>query len=441
MEENKVIVSNDTTVHIFKSDLHISKNNFDSKTQTIIFENNVDVDKIGWSISELPNLSKIVFTSQFQFDCFKQRYSDIKPFVSVPIIVCFEENKFVLSSFYDDNCRLNVWNEFSYILNNKNEIIIVKYDGKSSELEIPKLINGKKVIGIEAGTFKENDTIKRLMIDGIEIFDGDNYLGGAFEQSNICFASIKNINRIGRKTFYRSTIKELHLENIEFISNESFKECCKLEFITLSNSKNEIKTLIGKSTFYECNNLKEFNGLNNNNVCFIENYSFYNCFELQIGNLFEFCQNYEFDLNNIDDVDKNTEINIHKYFHCLNHIFGFEFHNNLAEDNQIINCSKTEYEHLKNELIKIEKNEENGKYNFDEELIHIEEENVDERFKRIYNKTEKEIKTIFEFDFSNIPNKAILSKISDKCVENVIIELKTYDENFPLPSLISMFSR
>ena len=53
---------------------------------------------------------------------------------------------------------------FEYV-ENSNDIEIIKYKGKESFVEIPSIINGKKVTSLSTNTFNENfESIKELKL-------------------------------------------------------------------------------------------------------------------------------------------------------------------------------------------------------------------------------------------------------------------------------------
>ena len=72
------------------------------------------------------------------------------------LLICFAQNLFAQEIFtYDD---------FSYTINENNEITITKYNGYSSSVNIPSVIEGKIVTTIGEEAFYDCDSLTSITI-------------------------------------------------------------------------------------------------------------------------------------------------------------------------------------------------------------------------------------------------------------------------------------
>ncbi len=110
---------------------------------------------------------------------------------------------------------------------------VTGFDGIKEDLEIPSTLDGRKVVGISNGAFKDNDTIKSITIPDTVKTIGNN----AFEN---CF----NITRL-----------EIPV-NVQVIGNEAFKGCDGLLELVIASGENATSLSIGEFAFSCCTEIK-----------------------------------------------------------------------------------------------------------------------------------------------------------------------------------------
>lgn len=140
---------------------------------------------------------------------------------------------------------------YSPYQNSEDEIVINSYTGNPVDLEIPKEIDGLKVVAIGNSAFAENIDLKKVHIpSSVKIID--NYaFAGCTSLKSVKIDS--GLTTIGYRAFYKCTyLNKVELPNtLEKIDDEAFRECERLKKLTIPKSCNDL----GNETFRACMSL------------------------------------------------------------------------------------------------------------------------------------------------------------------------------------------
>lgn len=151
------------------------------------------------------------------------------------------------------SCALQEENpdNFSYSVNADNSAVINGYIGKRQEIVIPAIIDGHKVVGVDAGAFDENEKITRVVLPVYLESIGDAAFYGCVNLAEVEFPA--SLRTIGSQSFYRcDALTEVTLpEGLESIGGNAFWFCDALTSVYLPDSLTEI----GGAAFASCKNL------------------------------------------------------------------------------------------------------------------------------------------------------------------------------------------
>lgn len=114
----------------------------------------------------------------------------------------------------------------------KGKATVTKYSGTDKELEIPDKIDGKRVVGIGAGAFKDNKTLNTVIIKST---------AADFSLASEAFYNVSNLNEI--------TLPD----GLKAIPDHAFSGCTSLTTVTMGNNV----ASIGSYAFSECTRLQK----------------------------------------------------------------------------------------------------------------------------------------------------------------------------------------
>lgn len=146
-----------------------------------------------------------------------------------------------------------VYGDFSYIVDDKNEVIIMGYKGTNTSVTIPQTIGGKTVTEIGKCAFEENmDIVNVKLPDTITKIDYKAF-SRCKNLETINFPdSLKTIGEYAFTTCH--SLKEIELGNqIEKIGTCAFQLCISLSEITVPGT---VKTVVNHA-FHGCHNVNE----------------------------------------------------------------------------------------------------------------------------------------------------------------------------------------
>lgn len=210
--------------------------------------------------------------------------------------VVFAKENVELPEFYESS-------GFRYYLNDKSEAVIVRYIGTESDITVPEILDGYKVVALgdfsfSASYYNENDEHKMTLIRSISLPETITKIGiGAFaENYNLISVNIPSgITEIPQECFYNCLeLKNIILpDSVEKIGSGSFNFCWNLESISMPSKIKEIKSY----TFYHCSDLVSID---------------LTCVEKIGDSAFYMCSS----LTDVVVSEKLTEIGIYAFFHC-----------------------------------------------------------------------------------------------------------------------------
>lgn len=173
--------------------------------------------------------------------------------------------------------------EYEFIDKKKEKVIITGYTGSYTNILIPSNIEGYEVVGIENGAFKNNDKIKKVRIEGVDI--GEDAFKGC------------------------SNLTEVEIDSVALISENAFYNCKKLNKLTITSTHNDnlvdeeepVILSIDRNAFANCTALTtvkidQLTSYENNSRIFENDYS--------ISELY--LKNFAYDLG--DDVAQETRL-------------------------------------------------------------------------------------------------------------------------------------
>lgn len=140
---------------------------------------------------------------------------------------------------------------FSYSVNPDNSAVINGYIGTRREVVIPAIIDGHKVVGVDAGAFDGNEELTRVVLPEYLMEIGDDAFAGCTKLASVEFPS--SLRTIGSRSFHGcESLTEVVLpEGLESIGGNGFWYCKGLVSISLPDSLREI----GGAAFASCESL------------------------------------------------------------------------------------------------------------------------------------------------------------------------------------------
>ena len=171
--------------------------------------------------------------------------------------------------------------ELSPVSDNGYEII--KYFGfDEPNMEIPSVIDGKKIAGIGNGAFGATTFLKNVKLcDGIEYID-TNAFYNCEELEGVDLPL--SLNKIGEYAFAKSGIKAIEIpDTVSVIGKECFANCENLVYAKLPAPMD----IIPESCFSECENLKKV--IMPEAVAVIKHGAFISCDKLKLDKVPETC--------------------------------------------------------------------------------------------------------------------------------------------------------
>ena len=186
---------------------------------------------------------------------------------------------------------------YTYTLNSKSEATITKYTGNDGIIEIPKLLNGHKVVAIGAQAFMNCTSLTKVSIpDSITTIDymafcgctnlEEIYFDGASEIKELPFEVFYNcqklatinipasVETIALQSFMSTGFTNIVLpEGVKIISHQAFAKCTSLKSITIPSTiveswtrkVNQVDTSVkgvDSGAFWDCDALTDvyYNG-------------------------------------------------------------------------------------------------------------------------------------------------------------------------------------
>ena len=154
------------------------------------------------------------------------------------------------------------YGDFSYTINENNEITITSYRGSLSSLDIPSVIDGKTVTTIGEEAFYFCDSLTSITIPNSVTTIGDEAFPNCESLTNIEISEKNKTFAVIDNILYDKKEKMLHTcfskktnvvipNGILKINNSAFSSCESLTSITIPNSV----TTIGYSNFSNCKSL------------------------------------------------------------------------------------------------------------------------------------------------------------------------------------------
>ena len=108
------------------------------------------------------------------------------------LLIFFAQNLFAQETF--------TYGDFSYTINENNEITITKYNGYSSSVDIPSVIDGKIVTTIGSKAFRYCDSLTNITIPNSVTTIGDGAFFGCYSLTSITIPN--SVTTIGEYAFY-----------------------------------------------------------------------------------------------------------------------------------------------------------------------------------------------------------------------------------------------
>ena len=142
--------------------------------------------------------------------------------ISSSIIIYINGDNYKYNNLYNNPIKMNVKSGDYTINEYKDHVTIVTYDGEDDIVDIPRVINNKKVYSIDDSAFYGNSFIKKVIIPDTVI-------------------------RIGHQSFIGANkLEEVILpDNIRDIGGYSFEACTKLKYLYVKKNSKTDKALQG----------------------------------------------------------------------------------------------------------------------------------------------------------------------------------------------------
>ncbi len=148
---------------------------------------------------------------------------------------------------------------FAYSLNDEDEATITGYTGTDTEITIPSELQGYPVVAIGSSAFKNNETIKSVVIPNGVTSIGSSAFYGCIKLGTVTFPA--TLTSLGNNSFQQSGIKTVSLpESLTFIGHDAFYSCTYLTTVKFfATSYDTEDTVLSWGDYYG------------------ENYAFKNC--------------------------------------------------------------------------------------------------------------------------------------------------------------------
>lgn len=117
-----------------------------------------------------------------------------------------------ISKFLEESKMNDLLTDIQYIIED-NEVIIIKYTGKLSNINIPNYIEGYPVRTIGESAFKGNDNVRKVIIPLSVRELGDSAFEDCSNLIDVIFISDKT--SIGNRTFYNAGGYDMYFEVVE----------------------------------------------------------------------------------------------------------------------------------------------------------------------------------------------------------------------------------
>lgn len=237
------------------------------------------------------------------------------------------------------------YQDFGYTIDYKNEIVIQEYYGNDSTVEIPAMIDGKKVVSIASEAFNNNYFLEVLIIsENIEyiahdaVFECESFIKYEVYPNNSNYASVNGfLTNKNKNTLIKcpTGLKKVVIPNTFTKMNEyAFAYNNHLNEVVINHQMVEIAS----SAFLDCVNLTSIHIPSNIKV--IKEYAFDGCINLKQVSFdegIEVISQYAFNkcgLTTIDFVDSLHTIDSYAFNDCihLNKLY-------ISENIETINAS------------------------------------------------------------------------------------------------------
>ena len=152
-----------------------------------------------------------------------------------------------------------------------NTVILTKYEGSSTSVQVPEQLQGMSVVEIGSSCFKDNTKIKSINIPGCVKKIG----GNAFTRCKVSSVTLgQGVKVIESRAFDANEVENLVLpEGLTTIENEAFRSNFKLTGINLPGTL----TSIGNGAFQYCKNITALNIPSNSKLKTIGANAFQEC--------------------------------------------------------------------------------------------------------------------------------------------------------------------
>ena len=171
--------------------------------------------------------------------------------------------------------QANPASDFEYQERDDGTIEITKYIGKSTQVVIPKKIDGKKVTVLGEFSFADSSIVSVVIPDTVKylysyVFSGcTNLTNIEISDSLVSMAHGAFINCTSLTTI------DISMKSMTYVDHEVFSGCTNLKNVKFGDNIE----FIGNKAFYECTSLEET--ILPNNLQEIGEYAFMNCSSIQ----------------------------------------------------------------------------------------------------------------------------------------------------------------
>ena len=157
------------------------------------------------------------------------------------------------------SCAITVVNYYTInfeLTANSSFYVVTGIEGRTTELEIPFLHDGLRVIAIEEGAFENNTDLTRVVLPNsiqhiyAKSFKGCSNLGDINLPDSLLSIGVSAFEECSSLT----AVTVPHL--VETISSRAFYHCTSLASLAITPETEEIERVIGPHAFYQCTNLE-----------------------------------------------------------------------------------------------------------------------------------------------------------------------------------------
>lgn len=162
--------------------------------------------------------------------------------------------------------------DFRYTLTGADTVMVSKYLGGSTEVELPEFVNGRLVTGVYSSCFEDSDIVSVTIPRAYSVI-------GAFAFRNCKSLSTvrlpSSLKTIGIMAFSGcESLSDIDIDTVEALSTISFSAfsgCSALQSVTIPDTV----TSLGDNAFCNCSSLSEIKL--SASLTAIPEYAFYNC--------------------------------------------------------------------------------------------------------------------------------------------------------------------